>query len=111
MKENLRRKRIIDLTVEEYSEMIRESYGVVVHGAEDCVTGGRGERVEKHYLHGLKELADFLHCSKQNACTIKNSGIIDPAVAQIGNHIIIDRDMCFSLLSVRRDISKRQRKT
>ncbi|MFN3773469.1 DUF3853 family protein [Cloacibacterium normanense] len=46
--------------------------------------------VEKKYEYGLKGLAKILGCSVSKASEIKASGILNEAIIQNGNIIIID---------------------
>lgn len=45
---------------------------------------------DKKYEYGLKGLAKILGCSISKASEIKSSGILDKAIIQNGNIIIID---------------------
>ena len=110
MEDRIRNKHLFEMSGDEFMQLFKYSLGLVVHGDQDCETLDKSKRVEKHYLHGLKELAEFLGCTPQTACNIKNSGVIDEAVAQIGNHIIVDRDLCFDLLRVKKHVTKMSRK-
>lgn len=44
-----------------------------------------------NFIYGLKGLAKLLGCSKSKAYLIKKSGILDAAITQNGNHIMIDK--------------------
>ena len=46
---------------------------------------------ENMYEYGLKGLAKILGCSVSKASKIKSSGILDEAIIQKGNIIIIDK--------------------
>lgn len=46
---------------------------------------------EKKYEYGLKGLAKILGCSVSKASEVKSSGILDEAIIQNGNIIIIDK--------------------
>ena len=46
---------------------------------------------ENMYEYGLKGLAKILGCSISKASKIKSSGILDEAIIQKGNIIIIDK--------------------
>lgn len=46
---------------------------------------------EKKYEYGLKGLAKILGCSVSKASEVKSSGILDGAIIQNGNIIIIDK--------------------
>lgn len=52
---------------------------------------------EKKYEYGLKGLAKILGCSISKASEVKSSGLLDDAIIQNGNIIIIDRDKALKL--------------
>lgn len=56
-------------------------------------------RSEKKYEYGLKGLAKILGCSRSKASELKSSGILDDAIIQNGNLIIIDIEKALQLLS------------
>lgn len=59
----------------------------------------KGSFPEKKYEYGLKGLAKILGCSVSKASEIKSSGILDEAIIQNGNIIIIDKDKALQLLA------------
>ncbi|MDP2455304.1 MULTISPECIES: DUF3853 family protein [unclassified Kaistella] len=52
---------------------------------------------EKKYEYGLKGIAKMLGCSLSKASEIKSSGILDEAIIQNGNIIIVDKDKALQL--------------
>ncbi|WES98308.1 DUF3853 family protein [Chryseobacterium arthrosphaerae] len=54
---------------------------------------------EKKYEYGLKGLAKILGCSVSKASEIKSSGILDAAIIQRKNIIIIDKEKALQLFS------------
>lgn len=69
------------LTVEEFIEIIKDlDFG-------------------KKYEFGLKGLAKILGCSISKASEIKSSGILDEAIIQNGNIIIIDKEKALELFA------------
>ena len=48
--------------------------------------------------YGLMGLSTLLGCSKSTAWKIKKSGVIDPAIVQIGKTIIIENEKVFECL-------------
>lgn len=52
---------------------------------------------EKKYEYGIKGLAKILGCSRTKAAEIKASGIIDEAIVQNGNIIVIDKEKALQL--------------
>ena len=51
------------------------------------------------YEYGLKGLAKILGCSISKASKIKSSGILDDAIIQKGNIIIIDKKKAIELFA------------
>lgn len=56
-----------------------------------------GVSSEKKYEYGLKGLAKILGCSVSKASEVKSSGILDEAIIQNGNIIIIDKEKALLL--------------
>ena len=54
---------------------------------------------EKKYEFGLKGLAKMLGCSIPKASEIKSSGLLDAAIIQNGNIIIIDKEKALALFA------------
>ena len=54
---------------------------------------------ENMYEYGLKGLAKILGCSISKASKIKSSGILDKAITQRGNIIIIDKKKAIELFA------------
>lgn len=54
---------------------------------------------ESKYEYGLKGLAKILGCSVSKASEIKSSGILDEAIIQNGNIIIIDKEKALQLFA------------
>lgn len=54
---------------------------------------------ENMYEYGLKGLAKILGCSVSKASKIKSSGILDDAIIQKGNIIIIDKKKALELFA------------
>lgn len=54
---------------------------------------------EKKYEYGLKGLAKMLGCSISKASEIKSSGLLDDAIIQKGNIIIIDKEKALELFA------------
>ena len=53
--------------------------------------------LESKYEYGLKGLAKILGCSVSKASEIKSSGILNEAIIQNGNIIIIDKELALKL--------------
>lgn len=59
----------------------------------------KGENLEKKYEYGLKGLAKILGCSVSKASEVKSSGILDDAIIQNRNIIIIDKEKALKLFA------------
>ena len=90
---------LINMTPEEFFEKLKECLADALFASEP----NDGVNVKKHYVYGLQGLCDLLGCSTATASRIKQSGVIDAAISQIGNTIIVDADLALDLLKVRRD--------
>lgn len=53
---------------------------------------------QKRYVYGIGGLAELIGKSKATAQRLKSSGIIDEAVIQNGNTIMIDADLAIKLI-------------
>ncbi|MDV3774550.1 hypothetical protein CMU14_15865 [Elizabethkingia anophelis] len=67
------------LTVEEFLDLQKFNYS------------------EKKYEYGIKGLAKILGCSRTKAAEIKASGILNEAIVQNGNIIVIDKEKALQL--------------
>ena len=54
---------------------------------------------ERKYEYGLKGLAKLLGCSVSKASEVKSSGILNEAIIQRGNIIIIDKELALKLFA------------
>lgn len=61
----------------------------------DGITEGKATR---NLVHGIDGLADLFGCSRPTAQRIKNSGVIDKAIYQVGRTITIDADLALELV-------------
>lgn len=71
-------KRLIDWTDEDLSmflDMYLSKYKDV-------------ESIPTETVRGLNEIAKILHCSKRQVSRLKNQGVLDNGISQIGNIII-----------------------
>lgn len=59
----------------------------------------KGENFEKKYEYGLKGLAKILGCSVSKASEVKSSGILNDAIIQNRNIIIIDKEKALKLFA------------
>lgn len=49
-------------------------------------------------MFGISGLAKLLNCGKTKAQAIKNSGVIDAALYQVGKKIVIDSEKALELI-------------
>ena len=66
---------------------------------EEFLEVSKNINLESKYEYGLKGLARILGCSISKASEIKSSGILDEAIIQKGNIIIIDRKKALELFA------------
>ena len=66
---------------------------------EEFLEVSKNINLESKYEYGLKGLARILGCSISKASEIKSSGILDEAIIQKGNIIIIDRKKALQLFA------------
>lgn len=64
---------------------------------EEFVEVSKNLNSEKKYEYGLKGLAKILGCSVSKASEVKSSGILNKAIIQNGNIIIIDKEKALEL--------------
>lgn len=53
---------------------------------------------DKKYVYGIRGLSNLLGCGKTNAQRIKNTGVIDEAITQVGRKIMIDKHKALKLI-------------
>ncbi len=84
---------LYSLTVGEFEQYIT----AVVHKAMgDYEVGTKGLQ-NKRVVYGLTGLAELLACSISTAGRIKQSGILNEAITQIGKKIVVDVDKALDL--------------
>lgn len=66
---------------------------------EEFLEVSKKNNSEKKYEFGLKGLAKMLGCSISKASEIKSSGLLDDAIIQNGNIIIIDKEKALALFA------------
>ncbi len=85
-------KRVIDLTVAEFRQLLQEARSESPPPAViDTTKGGSA------YVYGIAGIAELLGCSKTQANRIKQSGKLDPAITQVGRLIITDKEKALAL--------------
>lgn len=60
------------------------------------------------YVRGISGLAELLGCSKSTANRLKASGILDPAIKQVGRIIIVDSELALQLISNQKERRRRK---
>ena len=83
-------KRIFELTVSEFIELLKQEQPVQVMPEQ---------KTEPKMLYSIRELAEFLQCSTVTAQKIKNSGKIP--FSQTGRKVVFDGNAVMSALSVK----------
>lgn len=66
---------------------------------EEFLAISKNLSTESKYEYGLKGLAKILGCSVSKASEIKSTGILDKAIIQKGNIIIIDKEKALQLFA------------
>jgi len=79
--------RIIDLTVGELMELLRNQMTPIVEQPK-----------EKRLVYGIAGIAQLFNCSMTTANRIKASGKIDRAISQCGRMITVDADLALELI-------------
>lgn len=82
--------RIIDLTVGELVDLIRETTAAVASSPMQ-------EKKPRNLEYGIAGIARIFNCSMATANRIKASGKIDKAITQTGRIIVIDVDRALQL--------------
>ena len=63
--------------------------------AEESLAAKQTER--RHYVYGIRGIAEIFNCSLPTANRIKKSGRIDKAITQVGRKIVIDAELALEL--------------
>ena len=70
---------------------------------------------QKRYRYGLAGIMDLFGCSISTAERMKQSGILDPAISQVGGIIVVDEQMALDLVNLsnkhKRILSRRNKKS
>jgi len=96
---------IMAMPPDEFFEKLKECFAEAAFAPEKV----DGVNVKKHYVYGLQGICDLLGCSTATATRIKRSGVIDAAISQTGNTIIVDADLAIDLLKVKKRVSNRRK--
>lgn len=88
-------KLLLNTSLDEFIEALRTGLGLSLLEEEEPHTDCSPQ---KHYIYGLKGLAQLLGCSLSTANRIKKSGVLNAAIVQRGKIIVIDSDLALDLL-------------
>lgn len=88
-------KLLLNTSLEEFIEALRTGLGLSLLQDEEEHTESSPK---KHFIYGMKGLAQLLGCSLSTANRIKKSGVLNAAIAQNGKIIVIDADLAMDLL-------------
>ena len=89
---------LINMSPDEFFDRLKECLAETMFAPEPV----DGVKVKKHYVYGLQGICDLLGCSTATAARIKKSGVLDPAISQVANTIVVDADLAIDLLKVRK---------
>ena len=95
---------LLTMNPDEFFSKLKECFAEAMFAPE----ANDGVKVKKHYVYGLQGICDLFGCSTATAARIKKSGVIDEAISQVGNTIVVDADLAIDLLKVRKNKSSRR---
>jgi hypothetical protein len=107
--ENLLKMPLWQMTGEQFVELI--SVGLTQIStikkkmAEEIVKKDASD--DGKYAYGIAGIAKIFHISWASASDMKNSGILDEAISQYGNKIVIDRALAIELAEKRKGLGYR----
>ena len=87
--------RLVDMTLSDLLSILDERERRIEKRIEEMQ---HGERTPE-YVYGLEGIMRLYKCSKGTAQRIKNSGVIDNAITQVGRKIIVNSNLALSLYS------------
>lgn len=91
-------KLLLNTSLEEFIEALRTGLGLSLLEEDEPHTDWSPQ---KHFIYGMKGLAQLLGCSLSTANRIKKSGVLNAAIVQRGKIIVIDADLAMDLLRVK----------
>lgn len=86
------KKRIIDLTVAEFCQLLQEAREEQPPVVIDTT------KKKGRFVYGISGIAELLGCSVTTANRIKQSGKLAPAITQVGRLIITDAEKALELV-------------
>lgn len=96
---------LINMTPDEFFDRLKECFAEAMFAPPK----DEGVKIKKHYVYGLQGICDLLGCSTATAARIKKSGVIDAAIAQVNNTIVVDADLAIDLLKAKKRASNRRK--
>jgi len=96
---------LLNMSSDEFFNKLKECFAEAMFSPE----ADDGVKVKKHYVYGLQGICDLFGCSIATAARIKKSGVIDAAISQVGNTIVVDADLAIDLLKVRKNKPNRRK--
>lgn len=97
MTTDIQLKRVIDLTADEFAEVLAEALIRASYQKREEEIAPQPAR-KKNLVYGIGGIAQLFNCSKTTANRIKASGIIDKAISQTGRMIAVDADLALQLM-------------
>lgn len=89
---------LLTISRDEFFKKLKECFAEALF----TQTPDDGVKVKKHYVYGLQGICDLFGCSTATASRIKRSGVIDAAISQVGNTIVVDADLAVDLLRIKK---------
>lgn len=90
-------KTLVQFLIRKYMEKIDPKTPIWQLTVEEFLDVAKTLNAEKKYEYGLKGIAKIFGCSLSKASEIKSSGIINEAIIQNGNIIIVETDKALKL--------------
>ena len=90
----LKQKPLWQMTGDDLLSLMRHEWEEET-AAEESLAAKPAER--RHYVYGIRGIAEIFNCSLPTANRIKKSGRIDKAITQVGRKIVIDAELALEL--------------
>ena len=90
----LKQKPLWQMTGDDLLSLMRHEWEEET-AAEESLAAKQAER--RHYVYGIRGIAEIFNCSLPTANRIKKSGRIDKAITQVGRKIVIDAELALEL--------------
>ena len=56
---------------------------------------------KKDYVYGIQGIADLFGCSRSTANRLKKTGVLNGAISQVGNLIVVDTEKALELTRIK----------